>query len=145
MKDKSCFLSILLTLVLTAVLLAAVVIRAFLPAWILPEWSIPGMVLLSLLALLLDHYLAKGAKRNYISIPLFAAAAFGLLPFVCGFARPEEIWKLALSGAAVFTLVTWLFSSIQNRLASGPARKAAPILSALGLYLAFQSFAGMIL
>jgi hypothetical protein len=56
-----------------------------------------------------------------------------------------EALKLAVVGAVVFTLVTWLYSTIQDRLSSGPAAKLAPIFSALGLYLAFQAFAGMIL
>lgn len=56
-----------------------------------------------------------------------------------------ECWKLALVGGIVFTAVTWLFSSMVNRLASGAQAKAAPILSALGLYLAVQCFAGILL
>jgi hypothetical protein len=45
----------------------------------------------------------------------------------------------------VFTLVTWLFSSMTDRLSTGPAAKAAPVFSALGLYLASQVLMGMIL
>lgn len=56
-----------------------------------------------------------------------------------------ECWKLALVGGIVFTAVTWLFSSMVNRLASGAQAKAAPLLSALGLYLAVQCFAGILL
>jgi hypothetical protein len=93
----------------------------------------------------LDHYVAPGAKRCYICIPVFAAITFGLLPFAACFVGALEALKLAVVGAAVFTLVTWLYSTIQDRLSSGPAAKLAPIFSALGLYLAFQAFAGMIL
>jgi len=145
MKNKSYILITALIAVVTLYLLAAVLVRAFLPAWIIPGWSIPFMTLLSLAALLLDHYAAKDARRCYVCIPIFAAAAFGLLPFLCGFIRPEDILKYAVSGAAVFSVVTWLFTSIQTRLSAGPAKKAAPIMSALGLYLAFQCFSGMIL
>ena len=53
--------------------------------------------------------------------------------------------QLALVGGAVFTLLTFLYSSVQERLSSGPNAKAAPVLSALGLYLAFQVFANIIL
>ena len=73
------------------------------------------------------------------------AITFGLLPWAAGFAQLQEIWKLALCGSAVFTVVTWLFTSIQQRLSSGPACNAAPFMSALGLYLAFQCFAGLLL
>lgn len=145
LKDKTYVLNTLLAGVVMLALLICIVVRAFLPAWILPELNIPNMVLLSLIALLLDHYLAKDAKRCYICIPVFAAVTFGLLPWVSGFAGAEEIWVLALSGAVVFTTVTLLFSSIQTRLSSGPAKKLAPFMSAFGLYLAFQCFAGMLL
>jgi hypothetical protein len=76
---------------------------------------------------------------------VFAAITFGLLPFAACFVGALEALKLAVVGAVVFTLVTWLYSTIQDRLSSGPAAKLAPIFSALGLYLAFQAFAGMIL
>ena len=56
-----------------------------------------------------------------------------------------EALKLGVIGCAVFTLTTWLFSSIQDRLSSGPAAKAAPILSAVGLYLTAQCFMGILL
>jgi xanthine/uracil permease len=45
----------------------------------------------------------------------------------------------------VFALTALLYGSMQERLASGPKAKAAPVLSALGLYLAAQCFAGMLL
>jgi len=41
--------------------------------------------------------------------------------------------------------MTWLFSSIQDRLSTGPAAKAAPVVSAFGLYLAIQGLMGMFL
>jgi hypothetical protein len=55
-----------------------------------------------------------------------------------------EALKLAGIGCVTFSATTWLFTSIQNRLASGPVAKAAPVLSALGLYLASQCFAGIL-
>ena len=145
MKNKTYILSTLHAAVLGIALLAAIFVRTFAPGVIIPPLNIPNMVLLTLAALLLDHYLAPGAKRCYICIPLFSAAAFGLLPWAAGLASGLEMLKLALVGGAVFTLVTVLFSSIQERLSSGPATKAAPMLSALGLYLAFQVLTGIIL
>ena len=70
---------------------------------------------------------------------------FGLLPFAACFVSLTEALKLALAGGVVFTAVTWLYSSLQERLSSGPAAKAAPVIGALGLYLAVQCFAGWIL
>ena len=145
MKNKTYILNTLLAAVLGLALLVAVFVRTFNPNIIIPSLDIPNLVLISLVALVTDHYLAPGAKRCYICIPVFSVLTFGLLPFAACFVGMGEAVKLAVVGGAVFTLVTWLFSSIQERLSSGPAAKAAPVLSALGLYLAFQCFAGMIL
>lgn len=145
MKNKTYILNTLLAAVLGLALLVAVFVRTFNPNIIIPSLDIPNLVLISLVALVADHYLAPGAKRCYICIPVFSVLTFGLLPFAACFVGMGEAVKLAVVGGAVFTLVTWLFSSIQERLSSGPAAKAAPVLSALGLYLAFQCFAGMIL
>lgn len=145
MKNKTYILNTLLAGMLGVILLGAVLVRTFGPAIIIPEWNIPSLVLVSLLALLLDHYVAPGAKRCYICIPLFSAVTFGLLPWAAGFAGAGESLVFALAGGIVFTVTTWLYSSIQERLSSGPAAKAAPFLSALGLYLASQCFMGILL
>ena len=145
MKNKTYTLNTLLAAVLGAALLACVLVRTFLPRMILPELDIPNMVLISLLALVIDHYAAPGAKRCYICIPLFAAITFGLLPFTACFVGALDALKLAVAGGVIFTVTTWLFSTILDRLSTGPVAKAAPIVCALGLYLAVQCFAGIIL
>lgn len=143
MKNKTYILNTLLAAVLGLALLICQLVRAFAPPVILPQLDIPNLVLLSLMALVLEHYLAPGADRCYICIPVFAALTFGLLPWAAGFVTAAAALKLALMGGAVFTVITWLYSSIQNRLSSGPAAKAAPVLSAFGLYLACQALMGM--
>ena len=145
MKKNTYTLNTVLAVVLGAVLLVAVLVRTFAPRIIIAELDIPNMVLISLAALLVDHYLAPDAKRCYICIPVFSAITFGLLPFAACFVGAVEALKLAVVGAAVFTAMTWLFSSIQDRLSTGPAAKAAPVVSAFGLYLAIQALMGMIL
>ena len=145
MKNKTYTLNTLLAAVLSIALLVCILLRTLAPRIILPQLDIPNMVLISLVALVLDHYMAPGAKRCYICIPVFAAITFGLLPFAACFVGILEALKLALAGGIVFTVVTLLYSTIQDRLSSGPAAKSAPILSALGLFLAFQAIAGMIL
>lgn len=142
MNKKTYTLNTLLAVTLGAVLLACVVVRTFWPRMILPVLDIPNMVLVSLAALLLDHYLAPGAERCYICIPVFSAITFGLLPYAACFVGAGEALKLAVLGAVVFTAVTWIFSSMMDRLSSGPAAKLAPFMSALGLYLAAQCFMG---
>lgn len=144
MNKKTYTLNTLLACVLGACLLVCVLIRTFAPRMILPQLDLVTMTAVSLAALLLDHYLAPGAKRCYICIPVFAAVTFGLLPFAACFVGAGEALKLAVLGAVVFTCVTWLFSSMMDRLSSGPAAKLAPVLSALGLYLAIQCFMGIL-
>ena len=123
MKNKMYWLNTLLAAVLAVAALIAVFVRTFAPAVIIPQMDIPDMVLISLAALLLDHYLAPGAKRCYICIPVFSALTFGLLPYAACFVGAADALKLALAGGIVFTVTTWLFSSVQDRLSSGPAAK----------------------
>jgi len=145
MKNNKYFLNTMLAAVVGSVLFVCVLLRAFAPGVILPEMDIGNLVLLSLVALLLDHYLQPDAKRCYICIPVFSGLVFGLLPLAACFVSAMEALKLGAVGAGIFTLVTWLFSSIQDRLSTGPAAKAAPIFSAVGLYLAAQCFMGILL
>ena len=145
MKNKTYILNTCLVGVLFAAYLVASLVRAFAPIIIIPALNIPNMVLISLAALLLDHYLAPDAKRCYICIPVFSALAFGLLPWAAAFAVPNDALKLAIVGGITFTITTWLFSSIQDRLSTGPAAKAAPFMSAFGLWLAAQALVGIVL
>ena len=145
MKNQTYILNTLLIAVLGVAALAAVLVRVFAPIIIIWELNIPNMVALSLAALLLDHYIAPGAKRCYICIPAFSAFSFGLLPWAACFATGIEAVKLGIVGGVVFTVTTWLYSSIQERLSSGPAAKAAPFMSAFGLWLAAQALVGIIL
>ena len=107
--------------------------------------NIPNMVFISLVALVLEHYLVPDAKRCYICGPVFAAVTFGLLPFAACFVGAGEAIKLAVVGGVVFTATTWLFTTIQDRLSSGPAAKASAFFSAVSLYMAAQCFMGMFL
>ena len=145
MKKNTYTLNTLLAIVLGAVLLTAVLVRTFAPRFIIAELDIPNMVLISLVALVLDHYLAPDAKRCYICIPVFSAITFGLLPFAACFVGAVEALKLGIAGGIIFTAMTWLFSSVQDRLSTGPAAKAAPTVSAFGLYLTIQALMGMFL
>ena len=143
MKNKTYTLSTVLIAVLTAVLAVMAALRAFSPQIILPIFDIPTLTAISLVALVLDHYLAKGAKRCWICIPIFAALSFGILPFAAGMVALSSTLGLALTGAAIFTVCTFVFTSVQDRLSSGPAARLAPIMSALGIWLAVQAFAGI--
>ena len=143
MKNKTYTLSTLLSVVLGTVLLAMMLLRAFAPNIILPIFDIPTLTAISLAALVLDHYVAPGAKRCWICIPVFAALSFAILPFAAGLVALKYVLGLALTGAVVFSLCTFVFTSVLDRLSSGPAARLAPIMSALGIWLAVQAFAGI--
>ena len=144
MKNKTYILNTLLAVVLGVYLLVCVLVRTFAPNIILPKVNIPNLTMLSLVALVLDHYLAPDAKRCYICIPVLGAISFGLLPFAACFVGAGEAVKLALVGGLVFTVTTWLFSTIQERLSSGPAAKASAFFSAVSLYMAAQCLMSII-
>ena len=62
MKKNTYTLNTLLVAVLSAVLLTAVLVRTFAPRMILPLLDAPNMVLISLVALVLDYYMAPDEK-----------------------------------------------------------------------------------
>ena len=145
MKKTPYLLPTLLVAVLTVALLAGMLVQIFLPAAILPPLNIPNMVLLSLVALLLEHWISKNSPRCYVCVILFGAAAFGALPLMAGFACIHDFWKIGLAGAAVFAITTYLFSSAVDRLKTGPKAPAALVITCMGIYLAAQCFAGILL
>ncbi len=145
MKDRRYFLNTALAVLFGLYLVVCLLVQTFAPAVVLPKMGIPNLVLISLVALLADHYFGGAGKRCYICVACFSVLTFGVLPLCAGFVNWQEALKLAAVGGTVFTLTTWLYSSVQDRLSSGPVAKAAPALSAFGLYLAAQCFAGMIL
>lgn len=142
--NKTYQLNTILAVVLGLWLLACVVARAFCPTLILPELDLPNIVLISLIALVLDHYLG-GAKRCYICIPVFSALTFGLLPLAAFMVGGVQALILGVAGCVTFTVTTFLFTSIQERLSSGPAARASAFFSAVSLYMAAQCLAGIIL
>ena len=145
MKNKTYTLNTVLTAVLAAVLAAMVILRAVSPQLILMQFDIVTITAISLAALVLDHYVAPGAKRCYICIPVFSFLTFCILPWasmLVPMVDLDALW-LGLTGCIVFTATTWVFTSIQDRLSSGPAARLAPIMSALGIWLAVQAFAGI--
>ena len=145
MKNKMYFLNAALTVVLFIAALAVILVRTFAPQIILPELDIPNLAVISLVALVVDCYAAPGAKRCYICIPVFSALSFGLLSWAAGLVSPVDALILGIAGAVIFTALTWVFTSMVDRISSGPAAKAAPVVSAAGLYLAIQCLMGMIL
>ena len=145
MKKTVYFLPVMLIAVLFVALLAGMLVQLFQPAAILPPLNIPNMVLLSVVALLLEHFLSKGNARCYVCVVLFGIVAFALLPLMAGFACVHDFWKYGLVGGVTFTLTTYLFTSATMRLKTGPKAPAALVLTCLGIYLASQCFTGILL
>ena len=113
--------------------LAAVLYRVFLSAAVLPAVGLPAAAACSLLALAAEAYLSKGALT------------FGLLPWAAGLTAGTEAVRFAVVGGAAFGALTFLFTSLRERLASGPSGRLAPLVTAGILFLACQCFAGMLL
>ena len=145
MNDKKYTLNTVLVAVFGLELLTLVLLRAFAPNVILPRFDLIHLVTVSLAALVIDHYLSPGAKRCYVCIPVFSFLTFCILPWAAGLVPMvdlDALW-LGLTGCIVFTATTFVFTSIQDRLSSGPAARLAPVMSALGIWLAVQAFAGI--
>ncbi len=145
MKEKKYVLNTLLAAAVFVTMLTMMLIRVWNPAGVLPKLDIPNMALLSLVVLVVEYYVCPKAERCYICIPVLSFLTFALLPLMAGFACVHDFWKIGLAGCVVFTAATWLFTSMTSRIGSGVKAPAAPILSALGLYLAVQGFAGIFL
>ena len=145
MKNNKYFLNTILAVVVFVACAIALLVRVWLPAAVIPVLNIPNMVLLSVIALLLEHFLTKGNPRCYICIPVFGVLTFGILPLMAGFACQHTFWKFGLVGGVVFTITTFLFTSAQERLLTGPKAKAAIVVTSIGIWLASQCFASIIL
>ena len=145
MKKNTFLLSVSLVAVLFVALAACLLVRVWLPAAIVPTLNIPNMVLLSVLALLLEHFIAGNNPRCYWVVAVFGVLSFGILPLMAGFACVHTFWKLGIIGGVVFTVTTFLFTSATERLLTGPKARLAVILTGAGIWLASQCFMGILL
>lgn len=145
MKNNKFLLHTVLAAVLFAALAACLLVRVWVPAAILPPLNIPNMVLISVIALLLEHFLSRSNPRCYWFTAVFGVVSFGVLPLMAGFACVHDFWKYGLIGGCVFTATTFLFTSATQRLLTGPKAHAAVALTAVGIYLAAQGFAGILI
>ena len=145
MKNNRYFLNTMLVVVLFIAGVIGMIVKIMLPDAVFPPLNIPNMVLLSVIALYLEYLIAPNNPRCYICIPIFGVLSFGILPLFAGFACQHTFWKIGLVGGIVFTVVTYLFSSVTERLQTGPKARGALLFTCLGIFLAAQCFAGIIL
>jgi len=144
MRKNAYFLNILLAVLVVGLCLWGMLVRAFAPSVLVPHVSIPWMVLLTVLALVAEKYFGGSMKREWIGSVVLGALTLSLFPVCAGLAGHAAIWKLFLSGAAVFAVTTLLYTSMCKRMASGPAARLAPLINALMLFLASQFFQGIL-
>ncbi len=140
---KTYMKNICLSGVLAVFLLAGIGVRAFLPHFILPRLEGVTLVGISLAALVIAYYLT-GPDKTGLDTLVLGAVSFGLLPVAACWVSVLEGVKLAALGGAVFAGTAWLFDTMTDRISTGPVAKAAPIVSAFGLYLAAQWMMGIL-
>ena len=145
MRKSPLFVNMALCVLLGAALLCAIIVRAAAPQWILPKLNIPAIAALSLLALVVQHYLAPDVPRHYGLSTLYSAITFALLPWCSAYLPLGDALRAGVVGGATFTAVMWLFTIITRRLDDSDTSPAAPVICAFGLYLAVQGFMGILL
>ena len=117
--------------------------QAFAPAAILPPLDLMLISAISLVALVLERYSGpRTEERNWL---VLSVVTFALLPLAAGLLTGQALLRFALVGCAAFLVLTFLFTAICDRLASGTASKIAPLLSAGILFLAVQGCSSLFL
>ena len=144
MKKNPYFINILLVAVTFLAYLVGMLVQTFSPATILPRIGIPFLVILSLIALVIEHYLVGEKQRERIGAIVLAGATFTALPICAGWEIGMPIWKLFAAGAIVFGVVDMFYEGIGEKMSSGPHGKFSPIANAVLLFLASQCFQGLL-
>jgi len=143
MKNRTTILNSALAAVLGVVLLVSVIVKTVSPHFIIPQMSIPYIVAVSLIALVLTHFV-KTEEGCPLCQALLAAVTFAVLPVAAGLAT-VAVWKAALVGGIVFAILNAMFTAMVKRMELSSTCKYAVIPAAFGLFLACQCFAGWIL
>ena len=143
MEKKSLFLNVLLAVVLGAGLLVGIVWTAFQPNVVLPDLDLPATAAIVLIALLIEYH-AKGIQeRAWVPQTILAAVTFAVLPFAAGYVGAGI--GVTVYGTALFTVITWLFDSVAERMSVTTDCKGVMIPTAFVMYLAFQCLMGVLL
>ena len=143
MKNRTTILNTILAAVLGVALLVSIIVKTVSPHFILPELNIPYLAAVSLVALVLTHFV-KTEEGCPICQAILAAVTFAVLPVAAGFATAPA-WKYAIVGGIVFAVLNAMFTAMVKRMELANTCKCAVIPAAFGLYLACQCFAGWIL
>ena len=141
MKKNTMLVNTLLAVVLGAGLLVGMIWRTFMPYVVLPELDVNACVAITLIALVLEYYIAGKQERNWAVQILLGTVTFGGLALAAGL--PYAGIKTFIVGAVVFAVITFLFDSMVCRLEVTTEKKCAVIPTAFVLFLACQCFMGM--
>ena len=141
MKKNTMMVNTLLAVVLGVGLLVGMVWRTFMPYVVLPRLDVNAYVGITLIALLLEYYMAGVQKRNWVLQIVLASLTFGGLSLAAGLSYGGV--GTFVYGAAVFAVITFLFDSMISRMELTTDKKCAAIPTAFVLYLACQCFVGM--
>lgn len=141
MKKDTMLVNTLLPVVLGVGLLVGMIWRTCMPFVVLPSLDVISIVGITLIALVLEYYIAGKAKRSWILQIVMAAVTFGGLGMVAG--APGVGMNTFVVGAVAFAVLTFVFDSMVLRLEVTTNKKCAIIPTAFVLYLACQCFMGM--
>ncbi len=145
MKKMKINETMMLTLVNGIILIVMVVLRVFLPTADLMKFQIPSIAGISLVSLLLTHYLGEEEKKSPIRNLVFGALVFGVLPLLAGFVGMEDFVILAATGGVEYALISWIFRSMLERMENTAKTRVEPFLIAFILFLAFQAFENIVI
>ncbi len=138
MKKPYDHLGIILAAVTGGALLVSMILRTFLPRIILPHPDLSAVSVLILASLLIEHYFLRDRQRDYRWLPLYGVLIFGLFPMASTLVSPLDSLLLAIDGAAMLIVLSFLFDMLVARLSDSPASRLAPVVGAFGLFLAVQ-------
>lgn len=144
MKRNALKLNVLLAAAVGTACLALMLAGALAPMAILPKFDLTMMLALSLIALTVEAYWGPVPQYPWPVTVALGGVTFALLPWCAGVAGAVPVWTLGLCGAAVFGIAALLYSSIQERIVTGPNPRLAPVGSALLLFLAGQCLMGLL-
>lgn len=134
-----------LALVVGLTILLMFISKTFLPGAMLLQLSMPNIAGICLIALLLNHYLGSKETGNILLNALLGGIILGIIPVAGGVTIGMGALKLAIVGGVEYAVLSWLFSSMINRMESTISTKLAPVPTAFVLFLACQGLANILL
>ena len=130
--------------IITIASLVALVSNSFFPDIMFPSISIPMFVLFAALAQMLAYYLKIDDEGCPFVSALFASIASVVLPLLARFDLRHSAWIMLLVSYAVYLAIDFIYSSMADRMKSGPKAILAPAVNCLLLFLASEAFMGLL-